>query len=443
MSQRETASFQLLVVILWLAAGSAALPAAAGEAGEDAPSCPADARWGLVVDAGSSGSRLRFYCWRPGVGDALPWIEDAGTREREPGIADAGCTRTPAEAVAGLRPLIDGAIEIVGGSRSVQTPLSLMATAGLRRCPKDYQDAMLDGIREYFARSPRRGASETPPRRGANERSPFADPQAKLISGADEGRYGWTGVNYLLKRLDPGQPLDTVGALDLGGVSTQITFMPGACTGGADDCGAFDVGDRSYPLYTRSFLGWGQDQAMRRVASRACYLRGYRSPDGSIDGRGKYRACRRAIRKGMAKAVRSDPPEPACTSSCNRLGAYQPPLSGDFVGFSAFAYNTGFLGLGPELTLAQLRAAGKEYCRTPWQEAVASCRQDPRPGCKEEWLNRYCFASAYIVHLLHEVYGLPMDRQITSTNELAGADIDWTLGVMVQMAEELSASGEP
>ncbi len=406
----------LLAAILWLATASVS-PAVAGD---DVPACPDDARWGLVIDAGSSGSRLRFYCWRPGAGDALPWIADAGSRTLEPGIADPECRRTPAEAVAGLRPLIDGAIAITG-ERSAATPLRLMATAGLRRCPQSYRDAMLAAIGEDLAANP------------------FADPQVRLISGGAEGRYGWTGVNYLLKTLDPDRPLETVGALDLGGASTQITFMPRACTGGAEACGELEVGDAKLPLYSHSYLGWGQDQAMLRVASGACYLEGYHSPDGKVEGRGRYAACRRAIRRGMRKALRDEPPEPPCTRSCNRLGAYQPPLAGDFVGFSAFAYNTDFLGLGPELTLAQLKAAGKEYCRTPWQEATADCRQSPRPGCREEWLNRYCFASAYIVNLLHEVYGLPMDRRFTSTNRLDGADIDWTLGVMVQIAEELSA----
>ena len=407
-----------LLFVLWLVAAGAACPAVVGATGDEVPSCPADARWGLVIDAGSSGSRLRFYCWRSGVGEALPQIEDAGTREREPGIADAECATTPDEAVAGLRPLIDGAVEIVGAERSRRTPLTLMATAGLRRCPKEYQDAMLEGLRAQLADTP------------------FAKPRAQLISGADEGRYGWTAVNYLLKRLDPTRPLDTVGALDLGGASTQLTFQPRACAD-AESCGEVEVGEHRFPLYTRSFLGWGQDLAMRRVASRACYLRGYRSPDGVIVGSGRYGACRRAIRKGIRKVVRADPPEPACSHSCNGLGAYQPPLTGDFVGFSAFAYTTAFFGLGPELTLAELRAAGREFCRTSWREAVSDLAQEPR---SVKWLNRYCFASAYIVHLLHEVYGLPMDQRFSSTNQLAGTDIDWTLGVMVQIAGELSAA---
>ncbi len=421
---------EFLAVALWLVTISDVSPAIAGSVGEDTPSCPVDARWGLVIDAGSSGSRLRFYCWRPGSGHALPWVEDAGSKKQRPGIADDECGRTPEQAVAGLRPLIDYAAEVIGGERSTDTPLMLMATAGLRRCSKSYQDAMLAEIRRYFANTP------------------FADPQAKLISGDAEGRSGWTSVNYLLDRLASEQQpdtvgADTVGALDLGGVSTQITFLSRSCSSTAGECGTLEIGSRSFPLYTRSYLGWGQTEAMRRVASRACYLRGFRSADGDITGSGRFAACRRAIRRAMVEEPPSDSPEPTCTHSCNRLGAYQPPLAGDFLAFSAFAYTSEFLGLDSELTLARLRAVGKDYCRTPWSSVSADCRVNPRPGCKEQWLNRYCFASAYIVTLLHEVYGLPMDRQITSTNQLDGAGIDWTLGVMVQMAEELAAAAKP
>ena len=155
MHERKAILSRLLVTILWLVIGSVALPAVAGETDEDAPSCPDDARWGLVVDAGSSSSRLRYYCWRPGVGDALPWIEDVGSKKSESGIADTECSRTPAEAVADLRALIDDAMETIGRERSADTPLTLMATAGLRKCSKgDYQEAMLAAIREDLVEHP-------------------------------------------------------------------------------------------------------------------------------------------------------------------------------------------------------------------------------------------------------------------------------------------------
>jgi apyrase len=388
------------------------------------PGCPADERWGLVIDAGSSGSRLRLYCWKRGEGEALPSIEDRGSRKVEPGIADAGCRRTPGEAVELLRPLVDHARATIGDeARWAETPLAVLATGGLRRCSEGYRSRMLEGIRGYLAGTP------------------FAPAEARLISGEDEGRYGWAAVNYLLGLLRPEHSAATVGALDLGGASTQITFLPADCPAERGECGELELAGAVFPLYTRSYLGWGQDEAMRSVDARACYLRGYRPADGRFVGRGRYARCRRAIRRTIRRRIEADPPAPGCSTSCNLLGAYQPAVRGDFVAFSAYAYNAESLGLEPTFSLADLEAAGKAYCKTPWQAIQAQCAAGERSGCEERWLNRNCFASAYMVTLLHEVYGFPMEgRRITATNHLAGFEIDWTLGAMLSMAVDLSAS---
>ncbi|MCP3958902.1 MAG: hypothetical protein GY719_13705 [bacterium] len=400
--------FRLFLALLLAVAPAA--PASAEEA------CPDDARWGMVIDAGSSGSRLRLYCWRPGDGDALPWIEARGGKKQEPGVADAECSRAPEESVALLRPLIDHARETIDEARWASTPLSLLATAGLRQCPESYRAEMLAGIRAYL------------------EENPFELVGVEVISGLEEGRFGWAGVNYLLGGLDPGA--ESTGALDLGGASTQMTFAAAECSATTADCGEIELGEASYPAYSHSYLGWGQDDAMRRVGSPACYLRGYPQTEQGTTGRGRFKACRRAIRRAIAREMRARPPEPPCESSCNRLGAYQPSLAGDFVAFSAYAYTTDYLELPPRLSLAELAAAGKSFCKTPWRQIEAECAAGTRSTCNESWLNRYCFASAYIVTLLHDVYGFGMgERQITSTNELEGVDIDWTLGVMVQMAQ--------
>ncbi|MEI4878558.1 hypothetical protein, partial [Klebsiella pneumoniae] len=65
---------------------------------------------------------------------------------------------------------------------------------------------------------------------------PFDFQGAKIITGQEEGAYGWITINYLLGRftqeqswlnfISDSQKQATFGALDLGGASTQITFVP-------------------------------------------------------------------------------------------------------------------------------------------------------------------------------------------------------------------------
>ncbi|MGH0165202.1 UNVERIFIED_CONTAM: hypothetical protein FKN15_048488 [Acipenser sinensis] len=64
---------------------------------------------------------------------------------------------------------------------------------------------------------------------------PFKFQGARILSGVEEGAYGWIAINYLLssfikysyegKRLHP-KNRKILGALNVGDASTQITFTP-------------------------------------------------------------------------------------------------------------------------------------------------------------------------------------------------------------------------
>ena len=61
----------------------------------------------------------------------------------------------------------------------------------------------------------------------------FEAPWARVITGEDEGTYGWIALNYLAGRLASGSSsniatADTLGALDLGGSSLEVTFASDA-----------------------------------------------------------------------------------------------------------------------------------------------------------------------------------------------------------------------
>lgn len=173
--------------------------------------------YALVVDASSSGSRLHIFQWRANEPGDLPEVKAApsaaGSDEEAWQLAvDGGLSDyagDPDQAGESLDPLLSFAREklTAAGADLAATTLHLKATGGMRLVPEPERGAIMDDVRRSLAASG------------------FDFRKAEVITGQQEGLFGWISVNYLLGQLGHG-PFPTVGALDLGGASTQITFVP-------------------------------------------------------------------------------------------------------------------------------------------------------------------------------------------------------------------------
>lgn len=71
-------------------------------------------------------------------------------------------------------------------------------------------------------------------------------------------QYGFVG-----RWLNPGR--ESIGALDLGGASTQITFETSEKVEDKDNMMKLKLYGQTYSLYTQSFLCYGQDQFLRKL----------------------------------------------------------------------------------------------------------------------------------------------------------------------------------
>lgn len=71
-------------------------------------------------------------------------------------------------------------------------------------------------------------------------------------------QYGFVG-----RWLNPGR--QTIGALDLGGASTQIAFETSEEVEDKDNVMELKLYGQTYRLYTQSFLCYGQDQFLRKL----------------------------------------------------------------------------------------------------------------------------------------------------------------------------------
>ncbi|XP_051926813.1 ectonucleoside triphosphate diphosphohydrolase 1 [Hippocampus zosterae] len=408
---------------------------------------PQKYKYGIVLDAGSSHTTVFIYEW--------PAEKDNNTGRAEqkhscnvkgPGISSyAG---TPWKAGQALRECMREAEKNIPEKRHAQTPLYLGATAGMRLL--DLQNRSASD--EVF-----RAVSET------LQTFPFSYQGARILSGQEEGAFGWVTVNYLDDRLKQG--LKTTGALDLGGASTQISFVSKMFDGSESPGNSvtFRLYGNDYNLYTHSFLCYGKDQALKMALAHQtqsgppaikdpCFHPEYvetkeysklydspcvsdRKPQGAPaffqhTGIGNFQQCQDVVRSLFNFSQ--------CKySQCSLNGVYQPPLQGAFGAFSAYYYIMDFFNLtDTSIHLDTVKEKIARFCATPWQRV-----KQQNPGIKLKYLVGYCFAGTYLLTLLTDGYNFTSETysNIKFIHKIKGSDAGWTLGYMLNLTNMIPA----
>ena len=168
--------------------------------------------------------------------------------------------------VEALEPLLEWARAVVPRGRWTSTPLFLLGTAGLRKLTESDREKVLTESRRILSRSGFR----------------FEAPWAKILDGSDEGIFAWVALNAAAGTLGGEH---TVGALDLGGSSLQVTFAMDSGGGSSssrttkkggddddDDEGkgvndgalSISIAGAEHSLYTHSHYHFGLDDAFER-----------------------------------------------------------------------------------------------------------------------------------------------------------------------------------
>eukprot|EP01129_Flabellula_baltica_P007174 TRINITY_DN2756_c0_g1_i2.p1 TRINITY_DN2756_c0_g1~~TRINITY_DN2756_c0_g1_i2.p1 ORF type:complete len:193 (-),score=40.73 TRINITY_DN2756_c0_g1_i2:143-721(-) len=163
--------------------------------------------YSIMIDAGSSGSRVHIYTYPKNVSADDPSIFEAPL-EREfkekpwslkitPGISEyypdtSGIAQY-------LDTLMDYVDQHIDADKRSSSPVYFFATAGLRHLPEYEADAIIYAVTTYFRSS---GYL-------------FQDNWARIITGGEEAVFGWITVNHLFKKFG-NRIFDTYGALDMG-----------------------------------------------------------------------------------------------------------------------------------------------------------------------------------------------------------------------------------
>ncbi|KAK3095111.1 hypothetical protein FSP39_010449 [Pinctada imbricata] len=351
--------------------------------------------YGIVIDCGSSGSRVFVYFWPPHTGNMrdLLDIQQLMNKNGKPVVKKISpgldtFKDNPRAASDYISPLLKFAGSYIPRNRHKDTPLFILATAGMRMIPDTSQRAIFSNLITEIPRKFDFVVSEH---------------NMEVISGKIEGVYAWIAVNYVLKKFDHGEedhPLvavempdsidlrekkthirrRTVGMLDMGGGSMQIAFEITSQSASIPrprlaefnlGCQNSDI-EHSYRVYITSFLGFGANEARERyeslLLSSAGHLNGTASVaeknTTNIGVQGDYLKCKDTLIPLLNQSAPCERP------FCSMAGVHQPDipfLKSEFYGFSEFWYTMeDVYRMGGVYDSKKFDLEAEKFCKTDW-----------------------------------------------------------------------------
>ncbi|XP_077319803.1 nucleoside diphosphate phosphatase ENTPD5 [Lithobates pipiens] len=374
--------------------------------------------YGIVFDAGSTGTRIHIYTFHQRTAGSPLELDGEIFESVKPGLS--AYANQPEKAADAVRSLLQLAQDAVPSSHWQKTPLILKATAGFRLLPVHQAEGLLSEVRKVF------------------NSSPFLVPEnsVTILDGTDEGILAWISVNFLTGRLHGDR---SVGTLDLGGASTQITFLPLHKTTldetPRESLASFELFNSTYRLYTHSYLGFGLKEARFAVldasvsvAEQKQTLRSHCFPPelngswvfdsvtyrygGHSDGLAGFNLCysevQRIVRGKLHQVdeIRHSP-------------------------FYAFSY---FYDRAVDSSLIDFENGGVLEVRDFAQKAREVCDHMTSDSSHSHFL---CMDLTYITALLREGFGFEDGTVLQLSKKVRNVEMSWTLGAAFHVLQSL------
>ena len=367
-----------------------------------------------------------------------------------------------------LRPFLDYARTHLPPSVEVETPIFLLATAGMRLLTQEQQVEILKETCHFFK-------TQTSFRIDDPSSAGPCGSSIRIITGEEEGLFGWLSVNYLMDGFTGhSQDRTTYGFLDMGGASTQIAFEPSLAERNNPENSLIEVRLRLlggeeiiHKVFVTTWLGYGSNQARERYVAQA--VNAFESnrtanPDSSdtildpclpkdlklvgqplqspsapqhskqphtLVGTGSFEQCLEKTSPLLNKDA------PCSAPPCLFNGVHVPPIDfsvSHFIGVSEYWYSAEHVfGLGGAYDFVQYERAAAEFCQREWADILQQHKNSQLEGGKErlggdgevekdgrivsvgKWgdnveiprLQMQCFKAAWVVNVLHSGLGMP------------------------------------
>ena len=365
------------------------------------------AEYALIIDAGSSGSRIHLYQWQHDDDAPISLIEEIPLgkecKKTEPGLVDPlvddDSCRQSSDIGELLEPLINCARSELDDrvEDPKEIPLYLMATAGMRLCRSENEprhDEIMGQVRAHL------------------EGTPFDLRDASTIEAKEEALYAWVAANYQNLSLRTKTENGTIGILELGGASGQIAFVP--LDPKPEDTEVVHIAGSKYKVYARGYDGVGKTEITKAFKNeKLCFPINY----GGW-GAGDYGECWIKIIEYMRTTNQR---------AFSQLKEDTPPDHDvKFIAISNYYHTPSLLGQKNALDYDKLRSAGSEYCSTKWKKILEKYSDEP-----PKFLSGHCLMAAYIPALLTRGFRVKDDGRVMLRLDRRDAEVDWTLGALI------------
>ncbi|CAL1269736.1 unnamed protein product [Larinioides sclopetarius] len=398
--------------------------------------------YGVVLDAGSSKTNTIAYKW-------------PGNKEKGTGCVTQDTTCLAPGGIAEMDPLkLDTVINcakdvtnhIEERSRP-RTPLYFAATAGMRLLGLSNMSRVHDILIHLNNELDDTGLSVK---------------AIEIISGVDEGIYGWISANFLQQTLEIPQRTKpwiptTLGALDMGGASMQISYALPEYVEGSTNVKQLKLYGQTHNVFSHSHLCFGRDEAHRRYRyllvkdvtmleiEDPCYPRGanYTITGADLLKRPCTNSTSLTVPDYLLKRTytfmgKSSPDECKAavaslidTDLCRKTGFKECferleniPDNQKYLAFATYFYLTDFLNI-TQASLSEYENAMQTFCSKDANQV--------RSTSKDKYAFNHCFTAKYVYEVLINGYGFKSStwKNLEFVKNIGGKDVGWVLGYMI------------
>lgn len=422
----------------------------------------------LMIDAGSTGSRAFIY--------HVTEVRDFIDNSTESTVISRKVTSTKGKKCIGgfstfadsapvdianyLSPMFVNASKVIPAAYHSTTQVFMKGTAGMRLLPQEKQDRLWNVLCGKLNR---------------DARNPFTIKLENLgtIDGHSEAFFAALSANYIAKSIDgnlrriPGT--DMVGALDMGGSSTQMIIHQSTTTLNGDkpvqqsdfwshswmNFGVEKIREKTEDYLVDEFLNRFHEEVNDNGEAvsnedgyvyNPCTPKGYESTLDSgitLTGSGDFEQCLELLTgviwpedkclRGTDRAAMSK------DARCYLDSIEHPPLRGPFYAMSVYFYaldavrHLGDVDMPnwPTPTLTEMREAVQSFCSSDWTKAQTWMGRVHRYTHDHNVPNR-CIEASYIVTLMEHGFGIDANsRNVRIALNIEGHEVEWTLGFLL------------